>query len=205
MACLNQHGVVLAADGRAVDFDPSGEMTQLKVKRLTSLSEYTAIIAGGAVDGVEMCQALKDFIRDEGINDVREVYNATLPFLATEFEKFMRKKCEVLPLDPIHHVYFILGGYTEQDPNRPYRLYLLWTKKKLPRLDGDEISAAFTAPRIMGLEYRLNRLSQENTPLDTIFSEIKRSMELQSQKSDEIGPPFSYALITRDGFREVSF
>jgi len=203
IACQNGHGIVLATDGKAVDFNPQGKMIDLKVDRLVQISQHTAILTGGAADGVVMCHALRNFFEEERLDDIQEVYGAALPFLSTEFERFMRKRCEILPVDPIHHVYFILGGYTAKDPQRPFRLYLLWTKKKLPQLDGDEISFAYTAPRIMGLEYKLNQLCRENASLDYILPEIKKSMEKISKTQEEIGPPFSYAFITEDGFRRV--
>jgi hypothetical protein len=203
IVCQNANGIVLATDGKAIDFDPSGKMIELTVDRLVQLSRQTAILTGGAADGVEMCHALRNFLKEEGLDDIQEVYGATLPFLSTEFERFMRKKCEILPVDPIHHVYFVLGGYTAKDTQRPFRLYLFWTKKKLPQLDGDEISFAYTAPRIMGLEYRLNQLCRKNAPLDQILPEIKKGMEKLAKTQEEIGPPFNYAFITEDGFRRV--
>lgn len=203
IACQNSNGVVLGADGKAVDFDPLGKMIELEVNRLVQLTEHTGILSGGAADGVEMCHALRNFVTEEGLDDIQEVYGATLPFLSTEFERFMRKRCEVLPVDPVHHVYFVLAGYTPRDRQRPFRLYLLWTKKKLPQLDGDEISFAYTVPRIMGLEYRLNQLCKENVSLDQILPEIKKSMEKLGETQEEIGPPFSYAFITKEGFRKA--
>ncbi len=203
IACQDAHGIVLGTDGRAIDFDPQGKMIDLKVDRLVQLSEYTAILTGGAADGVQMCHALKNFLKEEGLTRIDGVYGAALPFLGSEFERFMRKRCEILPVDPIHHVYFILAGHTDTDPHRPYRSYLLWTKKKLPQLDSDEISFAYTAPRIMGLEYSLNQLCKENAPLDRILSEIKKGMERAARDQDEVGPPFSYAFITAGGFRRV--
>jgi hypothetical protein len=179
-------------------------MIELRVDRLVQLSPQTAILTGGAADGAEICHALRNFLQEEKLEDIQEVYGASLPFLSTEFERFMRKQCEILPLDPIHHVYFILAGYTAKDLQRPFRLYLLWTKKKLPRLDGDEISYAYTAPRIMGLEYRLNQLCKESSPLDQILLEVRKGMEkIAKTQQEEIGPPFSYALITKEGFRRV--
>jgi hypothetical protein len=204
MACLNDHGIILASDSKAVDFNSSGEILELTVNRLMPLSHHTAIMAGGAAEGIAICQSLKNFIVDEGLNDVQAVYNAALPFLATEFDKFMRRRCETLPIDPIHHVYFILGGYTPKAPTRPFRLYLLWTKKKLPQLDGDEISVAYTVPRIIGLEHKLNQLCRQNSPLDTILLEIKRGMKTQSEKNEEIGPPFYYSFITQDGYQQTA-
>ncbi len=203
IACQNSNGIIFAADGKAVDFDPLGKMIELEVDRLVQLTEHTGILSGGAADGVEMCHALKSFVTEEGLDDIQEIYGATLPFLSTEFERFMRKRCEVLPVDPVHHVYFVLAGYTPKDTQHPFRLYLLWTKKKLPRLDGDEISFAYTAPRIIGLEYRLNQLCKEDAPLDQILPEIKKRIEKLGKTQEEIGPPFSYAFITKEGFRRM--
>lgn len=157
----------------------------------------------GAADGVYMCEALKSRVREEHLKDVREIYPAALAFLSVECERFVRKRCEVIPLDPIHQLYFILGGHMAGDLDRPFRLYLLWTKRKLPRLDGDEIVVAYTAPRIMGLEYRLNQFCQANTPPPNILPGIRKAMEEQSQKNEEIGPPFSFGFITKEGFERV--
>jgi hypothetical protein len=55
----------------------------------------------------------------------------------------------------------------------------------------------------MGLEYRLNKLCQENSPLGHILSEIKKRMEEMARTQEEVGPPFSYALITQEGLRRV--
>jgi 20S proteasome alpha/beta subunit len=203
IACQNAHGIVLATDGKAIDFDPTGKMIELKIDRLVQLSRQTAILTGGAADGAAMCHALRNFLQEEKVEDIQEVYGASLPFLSTEFERFMRKRCEILPVDPIHHVYFVLAGYTAKDPQRPFRLYLLWTKKRLPQLDGDEISFAYTAPRIMGLEYKLNQLCRENAPLDQILLEVKKGMEKVAKTQEEIGPPFNYAFITKEGLRRV--
>ena len=67
----------------------------------------------------------------------------------------------------------------------------------------DEITFSFTAPRIMGLEYRLNQLSKEDKPLDQILSEVKGGMKKVAETQEEVGPPFSYAFITEEGFRRV--
>lgn len=100
IACQNGHGIVLATDGKAVDFNPQGKMIDLKVDRLVQISQHTAILTGGAADGVEMCHSLRNFLKEERLNDIEEVYGAALPFLSTEFERFMRKRCEILPVDP---------------------------------------------------------------------------------------------------------
>lgn len=74
---------------------------------------------------------------------------------------------------------------------------------KLPQLDADEISSAYTVPRLIPLEYRLNQLSRENKPLKDILTEIRPHLEEQAESQDEISGPFSYAVIDRDGFKKI--
>src|SRR4030043_2125122 len=130
----NIHGIVLAAENQALQLDESGKEISLQVNRLLPLTTHCALLTAGAAEGAEMGNALKSFIQGERINDVQELYGATIAFLSTEYERFMRKKCELLPIDPIHQVSFILAGRTEKAPARPYHLYFLGTKKKLPQL-----------------------------------------------------------------------
>ncbi len=147
--------------------------------------------------------ALKQFIQGETLNDVQELYGASLAFLSTEYERFMRKKCELLPVDPIHQVSFILAGKTEKDQTMPFRLYFLWTKKKLPQLDGDEISHAFSLPRRMGLEFQLNKMCKEKASLKEIVEKTKEGTQRLKEKG-EIGPALSFAMITQEGFQLLS-
>jgi hypothetical protein len=203
IACRTDAGIILAADSSAFDVNPKGEIFEVRINRVLPLTSNTAIVTGGAAEGEIMCRALKDFISEENLTDIDEVYKAALPFLASEYENFIRKKCAYLPVDPIHQVYFILGGYSQNKTRKPFQLYLLWTKMKLPQLDGDEISSAYTVPRLMRLEYRLNRLSKENKPLKDILTEIRSNLEKQAKIHDEISGPFSFAVVDQDGFRKI--
>jgi hypothetical protein len=203
IACRNAQGIVLAVDSLAVDFDSKGTMTAVKTARLVPLTGDAAILAGGAAESAGMCEALKRFIAEEGLSDVQDIYRTALPFLASEYEQFMRKRCQALPVDPLHHVHFILAGVSSNDSAQPYRLYLLWTKKSLPQLDGDEIGVAYTIPRRMGLEYTLGQLCRENKPLDEILRTVRKHMEALGRDQEEVGAPFAYAVIARDGLRQV--
>jgi len=199
----NVHGIVLAAENRAVQLDEKGKEISLQVNRLLPLSSHCAILTAGAAEGVEMGNALKQFVQGEKLNDVQELYGAAIAFLSTEYDRFMRKKCELLPVDPIHQVSFILAGKTEKDQTMPFRLYFLWTKKKLPQLDGDEISHAFSLPRRMGLEFQLNKMCKEKVPLKEILDKTKEGMERLKEK-EEIGSALSFAMITREGFQSLN-
>lgn len=203
IACKSKDGLVMAADGKAVDVDQNGNLIELKVDRLHALSEYSAILNGGAASGEPMCLALRRFVYQENLVDVDDIYQAAIPFLATEYERFVRKNCEIRPIDPIHQVAFILGGYTRNEPQNPFHLYLVWNKRKLPLLDSDEIGYAFTVPRMIKLEHRLHRLATQNADLDAMMTEVRRALERQAEIDEEISEPLSFAYITRQGFHRL--
>ena len=199
----NVHGIVLASENRAIQLDEKGNEISLQINRILPLTSHCALLTTGAAEGMEMGNALMNFLEGEKLNDVQEIYGAALAFLSTEYERFMRKKCESLPVDPIHQVSFVLAGRTDRDQTMPFRLYFLWTKKKLPRLDGDEISHAFSLPRRMGLEFQLNKMCKEKAPLKEILKKMTGGME-QLKGKGEVSGPFSFATITREGYQSLN-
>ncbi len=199
----NVLGIVLASENRAVQLDENGNEISLQINRLLSLTPHCALLISGSAEGRDMGSALKNFLAEEKLDDVQDVYGTALAYLSTEYERFMRKKCESLPIDPIHQVSFILSGRTDKDRKMPFRLYYIWTKKKLPQLDGDEISHAFSLPRRMGLEFQLNKMCKENAPLKEILVKMKDGME-QLKRKGEVSGPFSFATISQEGFQSFN-
>jgi hypothetical protein len=199
----NVHGIVLAGENRAIQLDEKGNEISLQINRLLPLFPHCALLISGSAEGRDMGSALKNFLVEEKLNDVQDIYGAALAFLSTEFERFMRKKCELLPIDPIHQVSFVLAGRTERDQVMPFRLYFLWTKKKLPQIDGDEISNAFSLPRRMGLEFQLNKMCKENAPLKEILKKMTEGME-QLKSKGEVSGPFSFGMITQEGYQSLN-
>jgi hypothetical protein len=205
IAAHNYHGIVLAADSRAVHFDSEGNLVHLTVNRLLPLGDRAAILAGGAAQTVDMARSLQAFVSDEGLTDIEDIYTAALPYLSGEYERFMRKECRTLYLDPLLYAYFILAGYTDHDLDRPTRLYFLWTKRRLPRLDGDEVSHAFTVPRRIGLEAKLARLTQAGATSEEILDQVRTALHKLEEGQDDIGGPFVFATITAEGLRIADF
>lgn len=203
IACKTAQGIVMGVDSKAVDIDGNGNLIELKVDRLHKLSQFTAVLNGGAAAGEAMCQALRNFVMEENLNYVDEIHQAALPFMATEFDRFMRKNCEVQPLNPVHQVNFILGGYSPRDEQNPFQLYLMWTKRKLPLLDSDEIGAAFSVPRIIKLEHRLHQLTTQSADIDAVMSQVRNGLEKQAQTNEEVSEPLHYATINVDGFNRL--
>lgn len=199
IAFKNQSGILLATDSRAPRFTLDGEVDWREVQRFQTLGKGAAVLAGGAPEGTKMASDLAKLVETESVAGVEEIYALALPFLTSAYTDFMRKECEFVPLDPLHHVFFILAGRTSAGADDPFRMYLIWTRRKLPQLDADEIDTAFSTPRLIGLEGRLSRLSRENADLDAVLPDIRGAMETQAKRNEEIAPPFVYARITRDG------
>ena len=202
IACKSKDGLVLGVDSKAIDVDQNGNLIELQVDRMHQLSEYAVILNGGAASGEQMCNALRNFVHSENLQYVDDIYLAALPFLATEYERFMRNTCKVLPIDPIHQVSFILGGYTNKNETDPYHLYLIWTKRKLPLLDSDEIAITFSVPRIIRLEHRLHQLVNQGAEMDSIMTTVRAELERLSQDQDEVSEPLAFAHITESGFKK---
>ncbi|MGD9009017.1 MAG: hypothetical protein PVG41_13900 [Desulfobacteraceae bacterium] len=203
IACKSDDHIVLAADSKAVDVDDYGNLVELRIDRLHQLSEYSAILTGGTAAGEAMCHSLKHFVIQENLTHIDEIYRAGLPLLASEYERFMRKTCEVHPIDPIHQVTFILAGYTSKNPQNPFQMYLLWTKRKLPMLGSDEIGTAFSVPRSFRIEHHLHQLVSQKAGLDRMMTEVRRSMETAVQSNKDAAEPLSYAWIDDSGFRRL--
>lgn len=93
-----------------------------------------------------------------------------------------------------HSTAILTGGNTAREN---------WTKMKLAILDGDEIAAAYSVPRLIALEYQLSRICKNYENLDEILQQIKNHLKKQSEVITEVSCPFSLAFISRDGFRKV--
>lgn len=83
IACKTRDAIVLAADSKAVDVDDYGNLIELHTDRLHQLSEFSAILTGGAVAGEAVCHSLKHFVSQENLTYIDEVYRAGLPLLAS--------------------------------------------------------------------------------------------------------------------------
>lgn len=204
LACKSKSGIVLAADAKAVSFDADGALHYQTIQRLHPLSHRAAILAGGAPEGEDICRGLQTFIAEEGLVEIEEIYPAAMPYLATAYERFMRKKCEWHPVDPIHHLHFILAGHTDFESADPYRIYLIWTKKKLPQLDSDEVETVYAVPRMMAMEHRLARECREGASLGILVDLAKEGLGRQADLQEDVGGPLSIGLLTPDGYKSVA-
>jgi len=63
IAAQNVHGIILAAENRALQLDEEGKEITLQVNRLIPLTSHCALLTAGAAEGTGMGIALKQFIK----------------------------------------------------------------------------------------------------------------------------------------------
>ncbi len=203
IACRSPMGIVLGADAHSIEIDDQGALHESQVQRLYQLTPHAVLMVGGGTAGASMGSSLQSFMAGEHFGSIEEVYTAALSYLASEYETYMQRHCDRLPIDPIHHIYFVLAGHSPHNPADPYQAYLIWTKRHLPLLDGDTILSAYAVPRLIQIEAQLNRMSQENHRLDEIHAVIQRQIQRGAQMENRQASAV-YALITEEGVRRVT-
>ncbi len=204
IACKSTSGIVLGADSSAVEFGMDGMVLHRPIQRLHILTPKAVILAGGAPEGEAICRELKAFVSDEGVSSIDDLLPAALSFLTSSYTEFMTKKCEFHPVDPTHHLHFILAGVSDTASSDPFRIYLMWTKKKRPQLDSDEIESVYAVPRMVGLEHMLYQKWRENLPVNVAMSAVKEAFRRQAEVHEEINGPFAFGVLGRDGFEDLS-
>ena len=203
IVCRSQKGIVLGADAHSIEVDLQGELHVSPIQRLYQLNAHAVLMVGGGAAGATMGLSLQSFMAREPFDTIEEVYAAALPFLASEYEAYMQHHCDQLPIDPIHHIYFILAGRSHRNAQHAFQTYLIWTKRHLPLLDGDSILSAYAVPRLIQTEVELNRMSRENRDLEEIQAiiqtQIQRTAQMENRQVNA-----TYALITDDGVRIIT-
>jgi len=93
------------------------------------------------------------------------------------YERFMRKKCELLPIDPIHQVSFILAGRTEKDPQGHSAFTFVDKEEASPAPMEMKALMPFSIPRRDGFwEFHLIPLCKANAPLREILDRMKEGI-----------------------------
>jgi hypothetical protein len=204
IACKSTTGIVLGADSSAVEFGMDGTVRHRPIQRLHVLTPKAAILAGGASEGEAICRELTAFVKEEKLSSIDDLLPAALSFLSSAYTEFMTKRCEFHPVDPIHHLHFILAGISDTAPADPLRIHLVWTKKKRPQLDSDDVESVYAVPRMVGLEHMLYQKWRENLPASVAMSAVKEAFRRQADVHEEINGPFVFGILSRDGFEDFS-
>lgn len=201
ISCITKEGILVCTDGKAMGWNPGGEPIVVQVDPVVSVDNKALIIAGGAPESVGMAMKCSKFLETEGISDVSDMHSAALAFLAGEYDVFMRKQCEIIPFEPAFSIYFLIGGWSEKE--KRYCMYFMWTKKKLPSLDSEEIKSIFCMPRVMSIEAKLSNMIRSGAYLDEIVKSVKDRVPTLEQLGDDIGPPWHYFILRQNKIEKI--
>jgi hypothetical protein len=203
LAGFDAHGMVLATDSRATRFDAAGAPEVFNVKKLFPLGPHCAILSGGAGVSVPLSLELRQVLaRHRGLLDPEEIAQFALPFLSQGYGRHLDKHGPEAP--GFRRLYFILAGYSEALPPPGFSLVLLGSEENELPLKVIPVGRAVVMPRNLGMEMRLTQAVGREASLTELLELGKEFLEKQAALKEEVGPPFYFATITREGFREVA-
>lgn len=202
LAGFNEHGIVLATDSRATHFDAAGQQEVFNVKKLFPLDQCCAILSGGAGVSVPLSQDLRgQLTRHPGQLDLEEMVQFALPFLSQGYGRQLERHGP--EAEGLRRIYFILAGYSPQRPPPGYALYLLGSEENELPLKLIPVNNMVVMPRNLGMEMRLLKALNQGAALDEILGMSKEFLEKMAALREAVGPPFYFATITSEGYREV--
>lgn len=203
LAGFNEHGIVLATDSRATRFDASGQAEFFNVKKLFPLGECCAILSGGAGVSVPLSLDLRrEIARQRGLVGLEEMVEFALPFFSHGYERHLSQHGP----EPqgFRRLYFILAGYTPEQPPPGFSLFLLGSEENELPLRLLPVSNAVVMPRNLGMEMRLSKALTQGATLEEILHLSKEFLNKMAQIKEEVGPPYYFATITTAGYQQVA-
>ncbi len=202
LAGYNEHGLFLATDSRATRFDALGHAEVFNVKKLFPLGPHGAILSGGAGVSVPLSEELRRVLaRHRGPLAPEEIAQFALTFLSQGYARHLEQHGP--EPEGFRRLYFILGGYDPEKPPPGYQLFLLGSEENELPLRLIPVANQVVMPRNLGMEMRLQKALAAGLSLDKLLEISKDFLEKQEQLKDEVGPPYYYATITPDGFRNL--
>jgi len=203
LAAFNEHGIALATDSRATRFDAAGQPEVFNVEKLVPLGQCCAILSGGAGVSVPLSLALRRVLaRHRGYLGPDDIAQFALPFLSQGYGRHLEKHGP----EPqgFRRLYFILAGYCPERPPPGFALTLLGSEDNELPLRVIPVHRVVVMPRNLGMEMRLFKAVTQGTPLDGLLAMSKEFLEKMAALKEEVGPPFCFATITREGYRQVT-
>jgi hypothetical protein len=199
IACAAPDGVLVAADSRAVLFEPYGEERFITLDRIVPVTPQALLASAGAIEAHDLCKDFASFAREEGLADLNALIEAAIPFFTGRYDEILRRMCEKAPPDPIVNLYLVLAGYSAAGG----QLCVIWDRPQPPKIEYNRATEVFTLPRRLGLEFTLNRLIKEKAPMSSLVAAARAGMEKLAAQDEYLGPPYRYVTITGAGISEA--
>jgi hypothetical protein len=201
LAAFDDHGLVLATDSRATRFTEGGQAEFFAVDKLFPLGKWAAILSGGAGVSVPLTLALRHSIgQRRGLDDLEDMVEFALEFLGRGYAQYLRQHGP--EPEGFRRLYFIMAGYSNHYALPGYKLYLLGSEENEP-LKVIPVTNLVVMPRNLGMEMRLFKALTVHAPLPELLALSQDFLEKQAAAKEEVGPPYAYATITPEGYREM--
>ncbi|MEJ2672578.1 MAG: hypothetical protein P8168_10355 [Deltaproteobacteria bacterium] len=202
LAGLNEHGIALATDSRATRFDAAGQPEIFNVNKLLALDQRAAMLSGGAGVSVPLSFAFRRQIaRHPGLLELEEIAEFALPFLSQGYERHLEKHGPEAP--GFRRIYFILAGYTPEEPPPHFKMVLLGSEENELPLKRIQVGNVVVMPRNLGMEMRLFKALSQGAAPEDILRLSRDFLESMAAAQKEVGPPFHYAIITSQGYQAI--
>ncbi len=199
IACATPEGALVAADSRAVMFEPYGEERFITLERIVPVTSHAVLASAGAVEAHDLCQEFASFAKEEKLAEMDALIEAAIPFFGSRYDEILRKMCEKAPPDPIINMYLVLAGFSANAGH----LFVIWDRPQPPKIEYNKVTDVFTLPRRMGLEFRLNQLIKEKAPLARLAETAKAGMEKLAGQDEYLGAPFNFVTVTKAGITKA--
>jgi hypothetical protein len=202
LAAFDDHGLVLATDSRATRFTEGGQVKIFAVDKLFPLGKWVAILSGGAGVSVPLTLALRHAVgQRRGLDDLDDMVEFALHFLGRGYAQYLRQHGP--EPEGFRRLYFIMAGYSDHFAPPGYKLYLLGSEENEP-LKVIPVTNQVVMPRNLGMEMRLFKALTVHAPLPELLALSKDFLEKQAAAKEEVGPPYTYATITPEGYQPVA-
>lgn len=203
LAGFNEHGIVLATDSRASRFDAEGRAEYFSLKKLLPLGSYAAILNGGAGVSVALSRALQREIgARRGLDHLEDMADFALDFLSQGYGRHLARHGP--EPEGFRRLYFILAGYSPDQPPPGFSLFLLGSEENALPLSHIPTTNLVVMPRNLGMEMRLFQALNQGARLQELLHLSRDFLEKMAAAKEEVGDPFFFATITAAGYREVS-
>lgn len=201
LSAVSTDGIMVATDSMATTVDEEGKEHYFAIDKLFGLSSHAFIVSGGMGISVGLSQKFKQYVKRRGFVGIEAIIASAGAYLSDQVREALKSivagKESQAHLD---RIYFVIGGYSFQDREHPYKLALWGSEAGQLPLQRIQIGPCLAVPRTMSGEMSLLRMCKENSSFDGLFDFAEEFLRKQAKENPQIGPPFRFGKVTPVGF-----
>jgi hypothetical protein len=192
---------MVATDSMATAFDEEGKEHYFPIDKLFGLGSHAFIVSGGMGISVGLSEKFKEYVTRRRLVGIEAVIASAGAYLSDQVREALKS---IIPgkgsQGHLDRIYFVIGGYSFQDRDEPYKLALWGSEAGQFAFQRIQIGPCLAVPRTMSGEMRLLRMCNENRSVDELFDFAAEFLQRQAKENPQIGPPFRFGRVTPAGF-----